>query len=79
MILWYFLPYPFTESEAEDTATAYRPPLSRASPTSSSGIPSRLPKPVGRSPKISSVQRTTLRSHGRTSELLAGGLTQVAL
>ncbi|KAI6021179.1 hypothetical protein EDC04DRAFT_2733460, partial [Pisolithus marmoratus] len=79
MILWYFLPYPFTESEVEDTATDYRPPLSRASPTLSSGIPSRLPKPVSHSPKISSVQRTTLRSHGHTSELLAGGLTQLHL
>ncbi|KAI5989178.1 hypothetical protein EDC04DRAFT_2817075, partial [Pisolithus marmoratus] len=79
MILWYFLPYPLTESEAEDTATAYRPPLSRTSPTSSSDIPSRLPKPVGRPPKIPSVQRTTLRSHGRTSELLAGGLTRLHL
>ncbi|KAI6009095.1 acyl-CoA N-acyltransferase [Pisolithus marmoratus] len=73
---WYFSPYPLSESEAEDTATTYRPPSSRASPTSSSSIPSRPLKSVGRPPKISGVQRTTLRSHGRTSDLLAGGLTR---
>lgn len=81
---WYFSPYPLTESELEDPATAYRsdhntPPSSRASPTTSSGnnVPSARPhKPVGRPPKISGVQRTTLRSHGRTSDLLAGGLTR---
>lgn len=77
---WYFSPYPLTESELEEPqATGHRdhkPPSSRASPTSSSGMPSRPPKPVGRPPKISGVQRTTLRSHGRTSDLLAGGLTR---
>ncbi|KAI6021182.1 acyl-CoA N-acyltransferase [Pisolithus marmoratus] len=73
---WYFSPYPLSESEAEDTATTYRPPSSCGSPTPSSSIPSRPPKPVGRSPKIPGVQRTTLRSYGRTSDLLAGGLTR---
>ncbi|KAI6107360.1 acyl-CoA N-acyltransferase [Pisolithus croceorrhizus] len=76
---WYFSPYPLTESELEEPATAHRdhkPPSSRASPTSSGAMPSRPPKPIGRPPKISGVQRTTLRSHGRTSDLLAGGLTR---
>ena len=31
---------------------------------------------ANRPPKIPGVQRTTLRSHGRTSDLLAGGLTR---
>ncbi|KAI6043839.1 acyl-CoA N-acyltransferase [Pisolithus marmoratus] len=41
--------------------------------------PPRLPRPVCHPPKISGVQRTTPCSHGRTSELLAGGLTRLHL
>ncbi|KAI6159459.1 acyl-CoA N-acyltransferase [Pisolithus thermaeus] len=73
---WYFSPYPLTESELEEPPTAHRDHKPPSSPTSSSAMPSRPPKAIGRPPKISGVQRTTLRSHGRTSDLLAGGLTR---
>ncbi|PPQ69230.1 hypothetical protein CVT25_006947 [Psilocybe cyanescens] len=49
---WYFSPYPLTETEAEEVASA----------SNQAAV------------KIPGVARATARSHGRTSDLLAGGL-----
>ncbi|KAH9487261.1 Histone acetyltransferase ESA1 [Psilocybe cubensis] len=49
---WYFSPYPLTETEADEVASA----------SNQAAI------------KIPGVARATARSHGRTSDLLAGGL-----
>ncbi|KAF5376893.1 hypothetical protein D9615_007224 [Tricholomella constricta] len=55
---WYFSPYPLTDTELDDP-----PPASAAS--SAAGV---------MTPKIPGVHKATARSHGRTSDLLAGGL-----
>ncbi|KAL4069067.1 acyl-CoA N-acyltransferase [Scleroderma yunnanense] len=77
---WYFSPYPLMESEVEDpTPDSTGPPASPGS-SAQSPAPRGRGRPPGstanRPPKIPGVQRTTLRSHGRTSDLLAGGLTR---
>lgn len=74
---WYFSPYPLTESEVEDPI---RDATGSPGPSALSSVPRGRGRPPGsasnRPPKIPGVQRTTLRSHGRTSDLLAGGLTR---
>ncbi|KAF8060843.1 acyl-CoA N-acyltransferase, partial [Lyophyllum atratum] len=60
---WYFSPYPLTDTEIDEPPPAV-PSTSTASPS--------LPHP--HTPKIPGVQKATPRSHGRTSDLLAGGL-----
>jgi len=54
--LRYFSPYPFTESETDDTSGNH-------------GVLSSA-----QAPRIPGVNRATIRSHGRTSDLLTGGL-----
>ncbi|KAG6331645.1 hypothetical protein ID866_7446, partial [Astraeus odoratus] len=80
---WYFSPYPLTESEMEDPtytnacASTSSPASPGGKPPSSAPAVAHKPSKSGaRPPKIPGVQRTTLRSHGRTSDLLAGGLTR---
>ena len=73
----YFSPYPLTESEVEDPI---RDATGSPGPSALPSVPRGRGRPPGsasnRPPKIPGVQRTTLRSHGRTSDLLAGGLTR---
>ncbi|KAF9648528.1 acyl-CoA N-acyltransferase [Thelephora ganbajun] len=59
---WYFSPYPVTESESNDTA--------------SSSVPRDPSTPAGPNQKVLGVARTSIRAHGRTSDLLAGGLNR---
>ncbi|KAI0089918.1 acyl-CoA N-acyltransferase [Irpex rosettiformis] len=56
---WYFSPYPLIETEMDEP------------PTSASVGPPGTPLSSTRIPGVS---RSTVRSHGRTSDLLAGGL-----
>jgi histone acetyltransferase HTATIP/histone acetyltransferase MYST1 len=58
----YFSPYPVTESESSDAA--------------SSTTPRGVSTPSGSSQKLPGVARTSVRAHGRTSDLLAGGLNR---
>ena len=58
----YFSPYPVTESETNDAA--------------SSSTPRDPSTPAGPSQKLLGVARTSIRAHGRTSDLLAGGLNR---
>ncbi|KAF4566626.1 MYST (SAS/MOZ) family protein [Pleurotus pulmonarius] len=55
---WYFSPYPLSEVEADDIPVLT---VSSMSPSASAS-------------KIHGIPRTNARSHGRTSDLLAGGL-----
>ena len=59
----YFSPYPLTETEIDEhgSASAPGPPGPHTGSSISAG-------------RIPGVSRSTLRSHGRTSDLLAGGL-----
>ena len=58
----YFSPFPVTESESNDTASST---VARGPST-----------PAGPSQKVPGVARTSIRAHGRTSDLLAGGLNR---
>ncbi|KZS90340.1 acyl-CoA N-acyltransferase [Sistotremastrum niveocremeum HHB9708] len=56
---WYFSPYPLSEAEADEVPV------------------SALPTPNGNTPASKSslgLPRTTMRAHGRTADILAGGL-----
>ena len=61
----YFSPYPLTETEIDEHGTASTPGPSHAHSHAGSSIS------AGRIPGVA---RSSLRSHGRTSDLLAGGL-----
>jgi len=65
MKTWYFSPYPVSESD-DPLHTS-----SSATPTPSSS--QSFPNATSRT-KIQGLARTTLRSHGRTADLVAGGL-----
>ncbi|KAL7408984.1 acyl-CoA N-acyltransferase [Mrakia frigida] len=81
---WYFSPYPL--SAAEDGPAPINSNGSKGGgggggrPTTSSKPPTTLPASLGAegavmgASKVLSIPRTTLRAHGRTSDLLAGGL-----
>jgi len=58
----YFSPYPVTDSETNDAA--------------SSSAPRDSSTPAGPSQKVVGVARSSMRAHGRTSDLLAGGLNR---
>jgi histone acetyltransferase HTATIP/histone acetyltransferase MYST1 len=60
--LRYFSPYPVTESESNDAT--------------SSAAPRGPPTPAGPGQKVVGVSRASIRAHGRTSDLLAGGLNR---
>ncbi|KAF8878430.1 acyl-CoA N-acyltransferase [Infundibulicybe gibba] len=60
---WYFSPYPLTETETDEA------PLSHNTNGTGSHGPGRIP----------GVNKATPRSHGRTSDLLAGGLGRTQL
>jgi hypothetical protein len=62
IVFRYFSPYPVTESESNDAA--------------SSSTPRDPSTPAGPSQKVLGVARTSIRAHGRTSDLLAGGLNR---
>lgn len=66
---WYFSPYPLTESEAdsEPSSTPAPPPAVALFTMSASHMP-RAPPSIG-----SRLPRASMRAHGRTSELTAGG------
>ena len=64
VVFRYFSPYPVTESESNDAAS------------STSSVLRDSSMPAGPSQKAVGVTRTSIRAHGRTSDLLAGGLNR---
>lgn len=68
---WYFSPYPLMENEIEsEPSSTPAPPSHFALPQPSASHTSRAP-PTSIGPRL---PRATVRSHGRTSDLFAGGL-----
>ncbi|TDL28905.1 acyl-CoA N-acyltransferase [Rickenella mellea] len=59
---WYYSPYPLSDAEADDT--------------SNNSGPSHKGSAVSSSMRIHNVPKTSVRAHGRTSDLLAGGLSR---
>ncbi|PFH48225.1 hypothetical protein AMATHDRAFT_6029 [Amanita thiersii Skay4041] len=67
---WYFSPYPVVEWEIDDNTSSSSPfPAS-----SSNSSPVKRGAAPGPGPKTAGPSRPTPRSHGRTSDLLAGSL-----
>lgn len=76
MKTWYFSPYPVTEAES-DGITSTGPGRKTSLPISDELLSRSGPiKPSRGGSSNRGLHRTTLRSHGRTADMLAGGLNR---
>lgn len=75
----YFSPYPITEAESDELSMAMGAPRKAAVPDQAGAEGSAPPEAGKPSKKVAgqrNLHRTTLRSHGRTADMLAGGLNR---
>jgi histone acetyltransferase HTATIP/histone acetyltransferase MYST1 len=78
-VLRYFSPYPITESESEELSQAISKETSansRADTDNSHSPAAKNGSTTTRKTTGKGLHRTTLRSHGRTADMLAGGLNR---